>query len=344
MIRPCQESCLWVRTLVHRLLAQGTRVPDCQLLNVAERITEAADLLRAGLRSGTRLVLKLPDPDLKLEADPTDVLQILLNLGVNARDALPDDLERPEIVLAARAALPVDMTGAPVVGSLFRGMDYVALEVSDNGMGMDSSLRDQVFQPYFTTKGDGGSGLGLAIVSSIVDANSGAIFVDSLPGAGTSIKIMWPTKSIVRSSSIAEVDTLTAEAKLENRTILLVDDNEDVLDMLTVFFEKAGAEVAAVSDPDVALEAIQESPEAWDLLITDFDMPTMTGAELARRAKNLRRDIPIILMTGYPDWRSRTSVGSDKLFELIVGKKIAPDRLIHLASSVLDTTCHDQSN
>lgn len=329
--------------LVHRLLAQGARVPDRQLLSLSERIAEAADLLRAGLRSGTRLILNLPDPDLELEADPTDVLQILLNLGVNARDALPDGLERPEISLSARTALPGDMSGKPVVGSLVGGIDYAVLEVSDNGMGMDAGLCDQVFQPYFTTKGDGGSGLGLAIVSSIVDANSGAIFVVSSPGSGTTIKIMWPMTSIARSSSIADADMLPVVAQLENWSVLLVDDNEDVLDVLTVFFEKAGAEVAAVSDPEVALEALQEAPEAWDLLITDFDMPTMTGAELARRAKNLRRDLPIILMTGYPDWRSRTSVGSDKLFELIVGKRIAPDRLITLASSILGKACYDQS-
>ena len=325
--------------LVQRLLARGARSPAKQSIMIDAIIREAADLIRAGLRSGTQLRIDVSSPDLIAEVDPTDVLQVLLNLALNARDALDQNQNSPQISISARWARPDDLIARPEVGAFEAGANYLLLEIADNGCGMDVRDRARIFEPYFTTKGDGGSGLGLVIVSSIVDAISGALVVDSSPGIGTSVKVFWPKTPINRSVDLQTFESANkAIANLDGNSVLLVDDNEDVLDVLTIFFEKAGAEVAAVSDPTVALEAFREDPEAWDLLLTDFDMPGMTGAELARGAKAVRPHIPVILMTGFPDWRSRTSVGIDKLFERIVSKPLAPEDVIALVACTLRET------
>jgi CheY-like chemotaxis protein len=160
--------------------------------------------------------------------------------------------------------------------------------------------------------------------------------LESSPNFGTSVKVFWPKYTMPLSGDKQTFEnTQTVPANLEGYSVLLVDDNEDVLDVLTIFFEKAGAEVAAVSDPAIALEAIQESPELWNILLTDFDMPGMTGAELARRAKAVRPEIPVILVTGFPDWRSRTTIGTEKVFKRVVSKPLAPESLVALVADTL---------
>lgn len=321
--------------LVRRLLARGVRIPDRRAARLEGILREAADLLRSGLKSGTLLTLDIADRGLEFEVDPTDILQVLLNLGVNARDALPKDAAHPEIRLAARAATPDDVSAQPAVGVINPSTEYIVIEVSDNGIGMDAAHCEKVFQPYFTTKGDGGNGLGLVMVSSIVDANSGAIVLDSQPGCGTRIRILWPKYSVTSPGQVHAAEFVAGAVRLAGRRVLLVDDNEDLLDVLTVFLEKVGAEVAAVSDPTIALESIEEDPQAWDLLVTDFDMPFINGADLARQIKKENKHLPVILMTGLPDWRSRSFVGSDKLFERIVAKPIAPEELVAVVAAAL---------
>lgn len=319
--------------LVKRLLARGQRSPERRYMRVDAALGETVNLLRSGLNSSIQLNVDYPAAPLELYADPTDVLQVLLNLAVNARDALQQETGRPEIRLSARLADPDDLTGRAVVGRILPDRRYVLIEVADNGVGMDEATCQKVFQPYFTTKGDQGSGLGLVIVSSIVDANSGAVVVKTRPDNGTCIQVFWPQDPVIAA---IEAEVLTAgkeDARLDGRTILIVDDNEDVLQVLTIFLEGSGAEVASISDPSLALEAIQEDPGAWDLLVTDFDMTGMNGAELAIAAKLADPGLPVVLVTAFPDWRSRTASGNHKVFDHIVSKPIAPGELVAVAAS-----------
>ena len=321
--------------LVKRMLARGERTPERRRIHVDSALSEAVSLLRSGLDSRIQLTLNYPASPLELYADPTDVLQVILNLAVNARDALQLDDERAQITISARLAEPTDFDSRSVVGRTFPDKAYILIEVADNGVGMDEETCQQVFQPYFTTKGDQGSGLGLAIVSGIVDANRGAVFVKSSPNKGTRIKILWPQYPIVFNAS-NKVQPKTADhGRLDDKSILIVDDNEDVLRVLSVFLEEAGAEVAAICEPRVALESITEDPGAWDLLITDFDMTELNGAELARAAKDVDPQLPVVLLTGFPDWRSRTAVGTQSVFDQIISKPIEQQDLISVVAASL---------
>ena len=129
---------------------------------------------------------------------------------------------------------------------------------------------------------------------------------------------------------------MTAEAvRLDDKAILIVDDNEDVLRVLSMFLEEVGAEVAAISEPKVALESIKEDPGAWDLLITDFDMSDLNGAELAQAAKLADPGLPVLLLTGFADWRSRIAMGSQSVFDRIISKPIEQDELISVVAASL---------
>ena len=321
--------------LVKRMLARGERRPERRRILVASALNEAVNLLRSGLDSKIQMTVRNPNPALELYADPTDVLQVILNLAVNARDALEFDNERSEIEISARLAEPADLDTRSVVGRTIADRAYVLIEVADNGVGMDEETCRQVFQPYFTTKGDQGSGLGLAIVSGIVDANSGAVLVKTSPRNGTRVQILWPQDPVLSNAAQATRPMTAETVRLDDKAILIVDDNEDLLRVLSMFLEEVGAEVAAISEPKVALESIKEDPGAWDLLITDFDMSDLNGAELAQAAKLADPDLPVVLLTGFADWRSRTAMGSQSVFDRIISKPIEQDELISVVGASL---------
>ena len=319
--------------LVKRMLARGERRPERRRILVASALNEAVSLLCSGLDSRIQVTVHNPGSALELYSDPTDVLQVILNLAVNARDALEFDNERAEIEISARLAERADLDTRSVVGRIVHDRAYVLIEVADNGVGMDEETCHQVFQPYFTTKGDQGSGLGLAIVAGIVDANSGAVLVKTSPSHGTRVQILWPQDPVLLNEEQETRPTEVGSRRLDDKAILIVDDNEDVLRVLSMFLEEVGAEVAAISEPKVALESILEDPGAWDLLITDFDMCDLNGAELAQAAKHADPGLPVVLLTGFADWRSRTAMGSQSIFDRIVSKPIEQNELISVVAA-----------
>jgi len=228
-------------------------------------------------------------------ADPGQVHQILMNLAVNARDAMPSG----GTLLIETTNVDVDECLAEQHTEVKPGR-YVQLRVSDTGTGMTREVLSHLFEPFFTTKQPGqGTGLGLATVYGIVKQNSGSIRVDSEAGRGTTFTIYLPR--IERAVAAHEVPSLEASVPRGTETILVVEDQEQLRKMAVRVLRGHGYKVYEAADPEEALLQAERHADPIHLLLTDIVMPGMSGCELAERLKAVRPHIEIIFMSGYND-------------------------------------------
>ncbi len=263
-------------------------------LHLQDLIEESLHLMRATIpatieiRSDTAADLRT------IEADPTQIHQIIINLCTNASHAM----EKNGGVLDVRLSnVRLDEAAATLHHSLPPG-DYVQLRVSDTGCGIDPKIKDRVFDPYFTTKESGkGSGIGLSVVHGIVRDHSGAIDIESKVGAGTTVKVFFPAIE----ARPAKEPAASRHLLVGNESILFVDDERSLAMMVKTALERLGYRVETATDPLEALALIQSKPDRIDLLITDMTMPKMTGAQLIAQALRLRPELATILCTGYSE-------------------------------------------
>lgn len=307
-----QRAASQAEGLVRRLLALGARSAQMEKIDLTASLREAAELLRPSLPKTIRIALDLPQTPVLADADPTDVLQLLLNLGLNARDAMmgyPPPAGGHVITLLLRRSDKLVEDGHPDVvmriGGLNQAIAHAQIQITDTGPGLDIATAERAFAPYFTSKGNKGSGLGLSIVQSIILSVNAALTLSRRPCGGADFTISWPLtaeKSVLPTRQVAAV---AGGGRLDGISVLLADDSEDVLSVMTAILESAGAEVAPSSDPHEILEILTESADFFDVLVTDFDMPGMNGADLARAAHSIRPAFPVVLMTALPDWAHR---------------------------------------
>ena len=290
------RAALRARHLVQQILAFSRReqhgLTGQPLRPVVE---ESLGLLRATLPAGVQLDAVLPDAPLSVRADATQLQQVLINLCTNAWHALPEQGGRIEVgcervVLdeALRQRQPELASGA-----------YAHLWVSDNGAGMDAATRERIFDPFFTTKPVGrGTGLGLSVVHGIVRAHEGSIAVDTVPGRGSTFHLYIPSPE--SDAGGGDVRTVPgADACGNGQRVLYVDDDEVMVVMVERLLARAGFTVVADSDAAVAVRRLQADPDAFDAVVTDFNMPGMSGLEVARIVAGLRPALPVVLSTGY---------------------------------------------
>jgi len=281
-------------SLTRQLLAFSRRqVVQPQVFDLNERLKETGKLLRPLMGDDVE-VRFAPRTDVAvIDADPGQVDQIILNLAVNARDAMP----RGGKLILETATVDFDEVVARLHPPLTTGK-YVVLAVSDTGMGMDQQTVSHIFEPFFTTKETGkGTGLGLATVYGIVQRNVGSISVYSEPGRGTTFKIYLPSAEhkigIVRDK---EADVVLPRATGE--TILLVEDDEMMRVLTRQMLEEHGYHVLEASDGDTALERAGKDRRI-DLMLTDVVMRRVSGPELALRLKESQPEIKVLYMSGY---------------------------------------------
>jgi PAS domain S-box-containing protein len=278
--------------LTQQLLAFARRQPLApQPTNVAQLVVDLTDLLRNSLGERITMELKVADDSWNAKIDPGQLENAILNLAINARDAMPEGgtvtIEVSNATLDRRyAALHPDVTPGP----------YVLVAVNDSGTGMPPEVAAQAFDPFFTTKRDGrGTGLGLSMVYGFVRQSNGHIRIDSAIDQGTSVKLYLPRTLDPVAEAPAEVD----HAPAGRERVLVVEDNEEVrravVDMLTGW----GYRVVAAENPDVAA-AILERDSGFDLLFTDLVMPgSLSAIELAALAQRRRPQIAVLLTSGY---------------------------------------------
>jgi two-component system, cell cycle sensor histidine kinase and response regulator CckA len=229
-----------------------------------------------------------------VEADPGQLDQIVVNLAVNARDAMP----RGGKFILETGAVRFDETFAEQHQAMAAGK-YVLLAVSDTGTGMDEATRSHVFEPFFTTKEVGkGTGLGLATVYGIVKQSAGHILVYSEPGHGTTFKIYLPSADHkIGVASTTEVETVGP--KRQDATILLVEDDEIMRGLTRQLLQEHGYTVVEADDGKSALEWVQSHPGPIDLLLTDVVMRRMSGPELVERLNASHPTLKVVYMSGY---------------------------------------------
>jgi PAS domain S-box-containing protein len=278
--------------LTQGLLDLGAREKTTEPVDLARILRSTVDLARAGAPSTARISLDLPERPLTVEASRTDLLQVVMNLVVNAADALGGAPGAVRVTLAPPGPAPAGRTFA--VGTPEAGRDYAAIAVEDTGEGMSQETVARVLEPYFTTKGNVGTGLGLAIVATIVAEAGGLLSIDSERGRGTRMTVLWPVGARPEPGPARGLPRDGARAHLP---VLVLDDVAEVAASHAATLARAGFEVAELDDPALALEAVAEDPDGWGCLVSDYDMPGLTGGDLIERLEDLAPGLPVVVVS-----------------------------------------------
>jgi two-component system, cell cycle sensor histidine kinase and response regulator CckA len=282
--------------LTRQLLTFSRRqVVAPQSCNINTVVAEMKSLLQRLIGENIKLLSAL-DPTLqKTEIDPGQLEQIIVNLAVNARDAMPEG--GTLILETANVELDEGYTSRHVGMKPGR---YVMLAVTDTGKGIPPEIRSKIFEPFFTTKEIGkGTGLGLSTVYGIVESYNGNIWVYSELGKGTVFKIYFPAST--SPHDIARTINAPVELNGENQVVLLVEDEESVRRLGKTILERAGYQVYAARDGKEALEVITSTSQKIDLLITDVVMPKMSGRQLVEKVQQLIPQVKVLFISGYTD-------------------------------------------
>ena len=256
-------------------------------------IEEALKLLRASIPASIEIIHEIDEDCRPVMGDATQIHQVIMNLCTNAYQAMQDKGGRLTVSLKE-----VDISYEETVEKI--GMQpgkHLRLAVTDEGCGMDASVLDRIFEPYYTTKEQGkGTGLGLSVIHGIVKNNRGDINVSSALGKGSTFQVYLP---VIEEDIVAtEFEPTNGTAK-GNERILLIDDEEQIVSMEQQMLENLGYQVTARTNSEEALREFSQQPQNYDLVITDMTMPHMTGDQLAKKLLDIKPDIPVILCTGF---------------------------------------------
>ena len=277
------------RELVHQILAFSRRQPQQLVLQPLRPVVdETLALLRSTLPTSVQLDAVF-DADALYEADAlwahadaTQIQQVLLNLCTNAWHALN----------GGRGRIEVGLTAAPE--------QRVQMWVADDGVGMSAATRERIFEPFFTTKPvDEGTGLGLSVVHGIVAAHGGAIAVDSTPGQGSRFTILLPRAQAGPAAPEAAPEVPLVASAGGGHRVLYIDDDETMALVGGGLLRRAGHTVTVFQDALQALAALREQPGAFDLVVTDYNMPSCSGVEVAREVAHLCPGLPVVISSGY---------------------------------------------
>ena len=276
--------------LLRKILKPERRTAERQTIDAAKAVADVADLVGVSLAPGHMIDVDLPDGPVHIWADESELMQVLMNLCTNARDALSPG-SPGHIMLRLATTNGAVMRGAPVVGGTPEGAVAV-IRVEDNGCGIPPDEIQRIFEPFVSRRKALGTGLGLAVVGRLVSEAGGCIFVESSE-AGSCFQLVWPLEPR-EQVTIAGAAT-HGSSDLTGLTILAVDDNPALLDLITLHLERAGAEVCPCLSPIDGLEALGDKGASWAGIVVDYDMPKMNGVEFATLARRVHPSLPILL-------------------------------------------------
>ncbi len=315
--------------LTRQLLAFGRKqVLQPKILDINHVVQDTGKLLRRVIGEHIELIFSLSPSVGHVKADPGQIEQVLMNLTINARDAMPHGGKLTIETADSKLSEEYQHDHPAVVPG-----DYVLLQVSDTGTGMDEKTRAQIFEPFFTTKERGqGTGLGLATVYGIVKQSGGYIWAYSEPGAGSTFKVYLPRVA----ASAESVRPATPEAiPRGNETILVAEDEPGVRELACDFLQSHGYNVLQARDPAHALKLAEDNPARVQLLLSDVVMPGMRGTELAARVTQLNPAIRVLFVSGYTD-NSIVQQGFIEPGTNFLSKPFSREALLRKVRQVLD--------
>lgn len=304
--------------LVDQLLAFGRRqVSAPQVMDVNATIVDLEHILRGLAGDDVTFHLALDERLSPVKADPAQLQQALVNLVINARDAMRAGGQ----LRVSTKNVDVDAAGLPAAQPAKPGV-YVRVSVEDSGVGMTREVASRALEPFFTTKDlTGGSGLGLSTVYGIVAQSGGFVHLETAQGRGTSVQLHFP--------AVQRAGEQLAEPSSFQATVLLVEDEEAVRQLVRRILESRGYKVLLARHGGEALAFIHQEDLPIHLLLTDAVMPVLSGPELLRRAIGLRPDMKLAIMSGYTDRPTVTGVP-------FIGKPFTPSELVKRVSEILD--------
>ncbi len=326
-LKPAVERILGVAdkasNLVKGLLAFSRKPePERRLCDMNDITVDIRYILSRVLGDDIQLDIALTGKDVSLIADPTELEQVLINLGTNARDAMPEGGR-----IAIETGLITIDTTAGGENEIPRG-SYVTVVFADTGIGMDRKIQNRIFEPFFTTKAGKGTGLGLAIVKRIVAQHGGFIKVESAPGKGTRFTLYFPRQK--QASQAPAVKDSEETLRGGSETILLAEDDADVRSPAHDILERFGYTVIEAADGRQARGILQTRANQIDLIVTDLIMPNGSGEELLLEARRTRRPLPALIITGDP------GRGAGCREPNIMAKPFSPSDLIRRVREILD--------
>jgi two-component system cell cycle sensor histidine kinase/response regulator CckA len=313
--------------LTKQLLAFSRR----QLLHMAplaigDVVDSVGSMLKRVIGEDIELQLRRSDTGAFTKVDRGQIEQVIMNVAVNAREAMPDggrlSITTAKVTLDDVRAMALDLPRGP----------YVELSVSDTGMGMDQATLRRVFEPFFTTKGRGkGTGLGLAMAYGIIRQSGGAIAIESVPGVGTTVRIFLP--EYLAPAEAPAPRPLSAPKLRGHETVLVVEDEGPLRTVARRVLKGAGYDVLAAANAEEALRIAQEVGDRIDIVFTDVVMPGMNGGELVERLLSLYPRMKVVFTSGYTDEKlARSGVGDHRFLP----KPYEPAQLTAIIRSVLD--------
>ena len=290
----CTAS-LRARDVIKQILTFSRQTPqEIKPVRIIPIIKESLKFLRSSIPTTIEIHQNISSESGIVRANPTQINQVLINLCTNAIHAMR---EKGGVLEVNLENIVLDAASASHYHNLSPGK-YFKLTVNDTGHGIEPKNLKRIFDPYFTTKRVGeGSGMGLSVVHGIVKSHGGAISINSEPGKGTIFDVLLPC---IEDGPEPEVE-IAVEISGGSERMLFVDDEKAMVDAIRPMIERLGYKVTARTSSIEGLEAFRANPDRFDLVITDFTMPNMTGMELAKALLKIRSDIPIILCTGYSE-------------------------------------------
>jgi PAS domain S-box-containing protein len=319
------------RQLIQRILSfSRSGQPESDFVSFEGVLGDTIEFLRATIPVTIKLETKIEGEDSYIEGSEGDVHQLVVNLATNAAHAMEE----------TGGTLVINLTVEDheesidyLLGSLPAGR-YFHLHVADTGAGITHDNLSRIFDPFFTTKATGeGTGLGLSVVHGIVIRLGGAINVESNPGTGTRFDVYIPACERYVSS----VRTEHIPVSRGEESVLLVDDEVSLVELERRILEKVGYVVDAYSNPLDALEAFRSNPDGYDVLVTDLTMPELTGTELIREVRSIRKNLPAVLVSGFNESLTRET-HPGQVAPVFVQKPILAKNLSRSIRSAIDST------
>lgn len=350
------------KALVDQMLAFSRRKESAmEPVDMVISLQETVSILKASVPKTIEVVTDYKVPQAVISANSTQVMQVFMNLCVNARDAMENDKGEIRLEVNVRNAdnfpqqeavikeLPSPKEQPPtwiddldasttrlVLGQIAKDRPYVVLRLSDTGCGMSRLVMEHIFEPFFTTKPvNKGTGLGMATVHGVVTGHQGAMVIESTIGKGTVFELYFPSVDAELPVTQKKVERKKGNIQPTETRILLVEDQDSVRDMMFNMLVRMGYQVESCSSGLEALDILREHPDEFDLVITDENMPRMSGTELVYQVHFDFPDIPFIMLTGYTRQQLEAMAKEHPAIKAIVRKPVSREILEEQIKAVL---------